>query len=93
MNAQPIPIGATITANYRPEKYKGQVLSELDPRAWANTLAFPTATPNPEAVKEHVTRCQRLEATHYPDTRPRVPVLWDFGRVYWEYIDSLEVVA
>ena len=40
--------------------WAGVVLSETDPRAWANTLAFPVSSPDPAAVKEHVAECKSM---------------------------------
>lgn len=62
--------------------WSGIVLAQDDPRAWHDTVAFPDrdgSLPAAEAVKTHVARCHRqgllLDA---------VPVLWEFGRIYWE---------
>lgn len=60
--------------------WKGTLLAKTDPRAWANTMAFPTPTPNPTAVRRHV--------RDHAGFLTSVPVLWDFGtdgfKVYWE---------
>lgn len=70
--------------------WKGQVLDRKDPRAWAETIAFPVANPDPAAVAVHV---DRLMATCGVT---RVPVLWDFNglsKVYWEHAERLRSYA
>jgi hypothetical protein len=51
--------------------WRGTVLAEDDPRAWAGSLAFPGGDPDPEAVSAHVRK--------HPLRPGRYPVLWDFG--------------
>lgn len=67
--------------------WSGTVLGIKDPQAWAHTMAFPVAHPEPRKVAEHVAWCQ---AQGFAMT---VPVLWDFGAsgkvVYWERPESL----
>ena len=67
--------------------WKGLVLDPRDPRAWANTIAFPVAEPDPVAVRRHVDACV-LQG--YP---PSIPVLWDFGAAglttYWSAAEHL----
>lgn len=69
----------------RPEKrgygtdHIGVVLALADPRAWACTLAFPSANPDPAAVTAHVLRC--IAQGLLQDGRQ--PVLYDFG-VRWD---------
>jgi hypothetical protein len=55
----------------------GTVLRADDPQAWAGTLAFPSHDPDPVAVRAHVEK----SGSHLDGL---VPVMWDFGRVYWE---------
>ena len=67
--------------------HKGIVLERDDPRAWARTMAFPSAEPDPEAVKRHVAWCHK----EFGESNS-VPVLWLFAdgpRVFWEPIDSI----
>ena len=62
--------------------WAGVLFDVIDPRAWANTIAFPEERPSALAVACHVARCQ-----HEGLLDDRVPVLWDFGdyqRVMWE---------
>ncbi len=70
--------------------WKGQVLEETDPRAWANTLAFPVASPDPDKVAAHVAQCRTQGMVFW------VPVLWDFGteqRCYWTRPEDLRSYA
>ena len=67
--------------------WTGVVLSLDDPEAWAGSLAFPEAEPEPFAVSEHVHRCLRLGILR------GVPVRWEFGRVCWEDPARLRSVA
>ena len=82
-------VGTTIKVPYRcrnpkstqpwlePEHdHVGTVLAPTDPRAWANTLAFPDRTPEQWEVAEKFLRSNQ--------PKDKVPVLWDFGRIYWE---------
>lgn len=64
--------------------WKGTVLAVDDPAAWHGTIAFPSATPDAAAVRKHVDWClsQGLLTNS-------VPVIWEFGRVYFEPADSL----
>lgn len=58
----------------------GTLLAIDDPRAWAHSLAFPEAGPPAHLVTAHVKRCQArgdLDGS-------RLPVLWDFGKLYWD---------
>ena len=68
--------------------WAGVVLALDDPRAWAETVAFPWPQPDPAAVTAHVTKCRARGWL----SDGRVPVLWSFGdeeRVHWESTDSL----
>jgi hypothetical protein len=64
-------------------EYVGTVLDRTDYRAWSNTLAFPRSLSVEDlpAIEAHVQRFDALITT--------VPVLWDFGSVYWENPASL----
>lgn len=68
--------------------WKGVLLAVDDPRAWADTMAFPgPKAPTKAAVREHLARVPAIA---------RVPVLWDFGDeslVYWESAASLRPYA
>lgn len=74
--------------------WHGEVLDIEDPRAWANTIAFPVANPDPEAVKNHVARCRMSVHGAFGSL---VPVLWDFGdnglKCHWESQSSLRPYA
>ena len=71
--------------------WKGIVLADDDPRAWAGTIAFGSATPDPEAVRKHVAWCrsQGLLAKS-------IAVLWDFGdhfQNHWESVGKVRPYA
>ena len=74
---------------YDPEtgrEWTGVVLNRDDPQAWINTIAFPgPEEPDKKAVKAHVERHQDLLSD-------RVPVAWEFGKVYWERPWNLKTV-
>lgn len=72
--------GAIVRCEYR-GTHAGVVLADDDPRAWAGTGAFPTATPDPAAVRAHVVKHRALGSFR---GEVRRPVLWCFGRVYWD---------
>lgn len=62
--------------------WNGVVLAQDDPRAWHDTIAFPDrdgSLPAAVAVKAHVARCHGQGLL-----LDEVPVLWEFGRIYWE---------
>lgn len=66
--------------------WPGLLLDPRDPRAWANTCAFPTDAPCPKAVARWVDRIEREHGL------TRVPVLWDFGDrkvAFWEMPDRV----
>lgn len=62
----------------------GVVLEQTDPRAWAGTTAFPDEYPNPLAIACHVARCESQGLLD-----DRIPVFWDFGRVWWERPEAI----
>lgn len=72
--------GQRVTCTYRGE-HVGKVLALDDPRAWANTLAFPQDKPNRRTVKEHLLR-------HPTVGIKSIPVLYKFG-VQWDRRDCL----
>lgn len=76
----PLPAGTRVTCSYR-AGHVGKVLSPYDPRAWANTAAFPTDKPDRESVMVHV-------LAHPTTAQKQVPVLYPFG-VRWDSCDSL----
>lgn len=61
--------------------HEGTVIADDDPRAWAGSIAFPDASPNADDVRAHVARC-RARGDLAPGAHQ--PVLWDFGKVYWD---------
>lgn len=66
------------------QPWKGVVLDRDDPRAWAESVAFPTKRPNRQQVKAHV-------AAH-PTLANKLPVLWNFGtykKIFWESVENL----
>jgi hypothetical protein len=74
-----IAAGARVTCRYR-EGHQGVLLAAHDPRAWQGSLAFPgNDLPDVETVKAHVAKCT---ASGLLDDKQ--PVLWDFGKVYWD---------
>lgn len=80
VGAQRWPFHANHPSNWG-VPHRGVLLDRKDPRAWANTAAFPTPTPDADAVARWVDRVER----EFGSTT--VPVLWDFGDrqvVYWE---------
>lgn len=74
----PMAPGSRVTCRYRGD-HVGTVLAIDDPQVWAGSLAFPEVNPDPGSVREHVSRC--LSRGLLLD---KIPVLWDFGRVYWD---------
>ena len=68
--------------------WSGEILDEGDPRAWANSIAFPTDYPDPDLVDAHVEWCRE-----HGLLQTAVPVLWEFGRVYWEDVERLRPYA
>jgi hypothetical protein len=72
--------GATVRCEYRGD-HTGVVLADDDPRAWAGTLIFPSESPDPSAVRAHVAK---LRAEKFFSREVKRPVLWSFGRVYWD---------
>jgi hypothetical protein len=84
-----IPVGALVACAYR-RGARGVVIAMNDPRAWAGSIAFPTATPNQTEVSAHVKRCQD-RGDLLSDYQP---VLWDFGKVYWDSkLEDVSVAA
>ncbi len=96
-----LPIGAAVGARrwaYNAahprcwlKPWRGVLLAQTDPRAWRNSVAFPTLRPNREAVAAHVAWCRSWGGMK------TVPVLWDFGArgkvVYWERPENVRAYA
>ena len=73
--------GDTVTCAYR-GKHRGTVLAQDDPLAWAGSLAFPSSSPDPDAVKRHVTKCREQNLLN-----DKQPVLWTtfpIPQVFWD---------
>lgn len=68
--------------------WSGKVVAPDDPRAWADTLAFPRGMPTQQEVREHI-----AELGPIMGAAPKsIPVLWNFGKdkkVHWERPESL----
>ena len=80
--------GALVVCSYRPS-HTGLVLAADDPRAWAGTMAFPdTSLDAPPAAEDVTAHLAKHSALGTP-LGGKVPVLWSFGRVYWEALDAL----
>ncbi len=79
--------------------HEGILLSHLDPRAWrvqlkrckepfpwtnayGSDISWGRSIPENEADIRHA--YNRLTLLGDLDTRKELPVLWDFGKVYWE---------
>jgi len=73
--------------------WKGVVIAHDDPRAWADTLAFPGRVPTIEEARAHVAE---ITARGFDKTL-KIPVLWDYGahgeKVYFEMAYSLRPYA
>jgi hypothetical protein len=70
--------GDRVKCTYR-GNHLGTVLAIDDPRAWQESIAF-EGTPSQEQVTAHVEWCLS-QGLLGPS---RTPVLWDFGKVYWD---------
>jgi hypothetical protein len=64
--------------------WAGTLLAQDDPRAWAHTLRFPGREPSAAEASAWVAELHQDGLLS-----DRVPVLWDFGRIYWESIQAL----
>ena len=79
-------VGSTVIATYgrkspdRASEWTGIVLPSDSPEAWRGSLAFGEDETSAERIRAHIASC---EARGIPMT-DRVPVRWEFGRVYWE---------
>lgn len=64
---------------------KGVVLSMQDPLAWQGTAAFCGRVPSAQELQAHLETHSSTSGKNCTD----VPVMWDFGRVFWEPASSL----
>jgi hypothetical protein len=71
--------GARVTCRYR-AGHQGIVIADDDPRAWAGSIAFPSPTPSQAEVTAHVAHCKQNGWGSWHEH----PVLWDFGKIYWD---------
>lgn len=66
--------------------HRGTVIARDDPRAWAGTIAFPgPGAPTQKAVREHLAKLDAMGVS----VMDKIPVAWDFGKVYWESAEAL----
>jgi hypothetical protein len=87
----PFPPGSRVKCAYRVNdtthyEHVGTVLGKDDPRCWAGTIAFPESNPSQADVSAHVARCEARGdlVCGVPGPAAQQPVLWDFGRIYWD---------
>lgn len=74
------PAGARVCCAYRAQ-HAGTVLAPHDPLAWRGSLKFlGPELPDADEVRRHVAKCREQGLL----ADGRVPVLWDFGAVYWD---------
>jgi hypothetical protein len=74
--------------------WSGTLLAEDDPRAWANTIAFPGREPSQAEATAHVAWCAANVPHHIGEVV--APVLWNFrdeSRVMWERTADLRPYA
>lgn len=88
---KPFEPGTRVKCAYRKNdttghEHMGTVLAKDDPRCWAGSLAFPEPNPDPRAVRAHVRKVLRRgdSVCGVPGPSAQQPVLWDFGRIYWD---------
>lgn len=76
--------GTRVTVTYRAEfNHVGTVLARNDPRAWTGSIAFSGRTPTQEEVDAHLAH-PVVAAVFASEKDARVPIVWDFGNLYWE---------
>ena len=80
--------GDRVSCAYR-KGHQGTVLDAYDPRVWAGSIAFDGKEPTVESVRAHVDTL-RTRAGLGAWTK-RAPVLWDFGKVFWDDVKALRV--
>ncbi len=83
-----IPPGTRVTCAYR-DAHVGIVLDMTDPRAWAGSIRFPTDSPSPTEVIDHVAWCWRHDL--FRDGKQ--PVLWPWGVMWDRHISPVECAA
>lgn len=62
----------------------GTLLAQDDPIVWKDSMQFGSGVPGQLEVSEHVRRCHEQGWL-----RDEVPVLWDFGKVYWSDVGAI----
>lgn len=91
----PFELGVRVGCTYRDppalqpwlhQAHRGATISFDDPRAWSDTLAFPSRTPSQREVQEHLAG---LALRGIFLGQKSVPVAWDFGRVFWDSTEAL----
>jgi len=93
MSAEFLP-GMRVTVTYRAEhNHAGTLLAVNDPRAWAETMAFTGRTPTQAEVDEHLAGKMVAGVFASESTDPRVPIEWDFGKVYWEPTSAIRFLT
>jgi hypothetical protein len=96
---QKIEAGKKVVCDYRKQRYTGEpltgmVLEKNDVRAWAGTMAFGyRQDPSQEEVDKHIKRCKEIDFEIGLKSDERFPVLWEFGKIYWEETDNLHVIG
>ena len=94
-----------VTVPYR-KGHEGVLLSRIDPRAWTDTMQFPgTSYTKPPSRREVYLHVKDLQRRRKEDQlilsdrltlnvwQPSVPVLWDFGKVYWAATRDIIVIS
>lgn len=78
--------------------WKGVVLAINNPLAWEGTNAFGDGVPSQAEVDAHIERIFEMYAalTLLKGKSPfaeKVPVLWEFGKVLWDSVESVRSYA
>jgi hypothetical protein len=76
-----LAVGTRVTCRYR-EQHQGTLLAFDDPRVWQGSGAFGEGLPEREAVRDHILRHIDSLGKLWPYHNQ--PVLWDFGKIYWD---------
>jgi len=85
--------GMRVTVTYRSEhNHAGTLLAVNDPAAWAETMAFPGRTPTQAEVDAHLANKMIAGVFASENTDPRIPIEWDFGKVYWEHTSAIRFI-
>jgi len=88
--------GMRVTVTYRSNSehnHAGTLLAVNDPKAWAETLQFPGRTPTQAEVDEHLAGKMVAGVFASESADPRVPIEWDFGKVYWEHTSAIRFIT